>query len=242
MKKVNLVLIALVLAAGLLVIEIIIIRKAVDFEPQIEVIYARKKIPAKTEVTQDMLEKRKVGISYAHSQSVKDERYAAGKRTRADIEEGEMILSSRLGWTDEMEEIKVEDKNNRLYTVEFKADQANGWWLMVGQRVDIIFVPNEKTRAPAAKQVLPQASSPASGNNKKDIEDRLEGEELDVKIQRLKNIRVAAIFDEQGKPMDNSKRAVMPKYVSFEVNDKQDELLAYGKSNGRLELSVIPSK
>ena len=44
------------------------------------------------------------------------------------------------------EEIIVKDKNSRLFTVEFRGDQANGCQLKEGQYVDIIFIPDEKNK------------------------------------------------------------------------------------------------
>lgn len=55
-------------------------------------------------------------------------------------------------------------------------------------------------------------------------------------------IRVAAIISQEGKLIKNDDRYSLPKYICFEVNTEQDEMLAYAKSNGRIELSVIPSE
>lgn len=232
MKKINIILLTCLLTIVLLVVEIIIVRNVSRYEPQVSVVYTKAGIPEKTVITEDMIEKRKVAFSIAHRQSIRTVDNVVGKIAGVDLEEGEMILSSRLCNDDMMEEIKVVDKNNRLFTVEFKGDQANGWWLMEGQYVDIIYIPDERTKT----------------KDLKDTEQLVSSEEPDDEfiiqyissIKRLKNIRIAALIDDKGKILGNSERTVLPKFVSFEVTDKQDEFLAYAKTNGRLEISVVP--
>jgi pilus assembly protein CpaB len=220
MRRFNLSIAAILLVFVLVVVEVVIVKSASKYEPQLGVLYAKVKIPEKTVVTAEMVEIKKVGISFVHRQSIRDVRNAAAKIARMDIEAGEMILSSKLG-SSEMEEIVVKDKSKRLFSVEFKGDQANGWWLIADQNVDILFVPNEM---PGEGQTVPAGNtSPGS-------------------VQILKDIRVAALIDDKGKLLKNTERAVLPKYISFEVTDEQASFLAYAKSNGRLEISSIPGK
>lgn len=220
MRKLNYVLITLVLAVLFLAIEVVIVKSASKYEPEVSVVFANVRIPAKTEINKDMLRERKVSLSLAHRQSVKSMNALIGKKAKTDIEEGEMILTGKIGIVDEMQEIDVKDRNNRLFTVEFRGDQANGWWLLVGQYVDIIFVPNDKAKPQAGAQADPQAAA----------------------VKRLRNVRIAALIDDKGKLLENSGRNSIPKYISFELSDEQDEFLAYAKSNGRLEVSALPEK
>lgn len=199
---------AFILVVILVVAEIIIIKSASNYEPQSEIVFARVRIPDGTEITADMLEVKKIGTSLVHRLSMKKIQDIAGKRAGTDIEAGEMLLSAKLDYGG-MESIKVRDKNKRLYSVEFKGDQANGWRMVADQYVDVIFVPDKK-------------------------EQNYGG------LQKLSNIRIAALIDENGKIVENKDRAALPKYVSFEVTDEQVDFLAYAKSNGRLELCVIP--
>ncbi len=199
---------AFILVVILVVAEIIIIKSASNYEPQSEIVFARVRIPDGTEITADMLEVKKTGTSLVHRLSMKKIQDIAGKRAGTDIEAGEMLLSAKLDYGG-MESIKVRDKNKRLYSVEFKGDQANGWRMVADQYVDVIFVPDKK-------------------------------EQNHGGLQKLSNIRIAALIDENGKLVENKDRAALPKYVSFEVTDEQVDFLAYAKSNGRLELCVIP--
>jgi hypothetical protein len=59
-------------------------------------------------------------------------------------------------------------------------------------------------------------------------------------VIRIKHIRIAALIDDKGSLLKNEKRVTLPRYISFEVDEKQDEFLAYAKTNGRLEISAEP--
>jgi Flp pilus assembly protein CpaB len=234
MKKVNLILLTVVLVAVLLAAEVVIVKSAVKYEPTANIVYAKVNILAQKEITSEMLCEKKINISLAHSQSFRSMKDLTGKKAKVDITAGEMILSGKLGKANEMEPIEVKDKNSRLFTVEFKGDQANGWWIKVGQYVDIIYVPNDKPKAveyvSAQAKDQPTVRSSQTAGNAEGMEE----------IKRLNNIRVAALIDEKGNQLKNTNRETLPRYISFEVTDKQVQLLAYAKSNGRLEVSVIP--
>lgn len=214
MKRIKMLAAAVLVTVLLMGVEIYIIRAATSYEPTTEVVFAKMKIPENTIVTADMLELRKVELGMVHKLSVRSPEVLDGKRTAVDIESGEMVLSSKVGSSDEMEKIRVKDKNKRLFSVEFKGDQANGWWLLTDQNVDILFIPSEDGNS----------VNSSSG------------------IKKLKNIRVAALIDDRGKLLKNNERATLPRYISFEVTDEQASFLAYAKSRGRLELSVIPEE
>lgn len=210
MRRFRTIIAAFLLVIILVVIEIIIVKGASNYEPQSEVIFARMRIPERTMITADMLVIKKLGLKDIHSMALRSMKEVAGKRAKSDIEAGEMILSARLGF-EGMEKIQVKDKTKRLFAVEFKGDQANGWWLMADQYVDILFIPNEK-----------RGNMPI-GN-----------------VQKLRGIRVAAMIDDNGKLLKNKDRTTLPKFISFEVSEQEAEFLAYAKSNGRLEVSVVP--
>ena len=214
MKKINLILLTAILIVVLLAIEIIIVRSASEYEPEVEVIFAKIKIDEGTTITTDMLVEKKINLSYAHKQSIKKTEEVAGKKAKVDIEEGEMILNGKLADIDEMDKLTIMDNSNRLFSVEFRGDQANGWWLKAGQYVDIIFVPNAK------------------GN--------MEADDVQKSIEKLRNIRIAAIIDEKGRLIKDSESGNIPRYISFELSDSQCDFLAYAKGNGRLEISLIP--
>jgi Flp pilus assembly protein CpaB len=217
MKKINMVVLSFILLVILLVIEIAIVKSVSNYEPMVNAVYARISIPEGTVIRENMLEERRVAVSTVHKKSLSSANNAVGKKVMADIEEGEMLLTSRLMADSDMEDIKVENMNNRLFSVEFKGDQANGWWLKTGQRVDIIYVSDEKQQGNAFMQP-----------------DNTSG------IQKLSSVRIAALIDEKGRLLKNGERTSVPKYISFELTLSQCEFLAYAKGNGRLEISVIP--
>lgn len=233
MKKINVILLTIILTIILLIVEVLIVKNVSRYEPELTVIYAKSKIPENTVIRGEMLQEKKIGISVAHKYSIKNAGDIIGRRSKIDIEEGEMILTSKLYEANQPEEIKVMDKNSRLFSIEFKADQANGWQLRTDQFVDIIFIPNNNIRMHSIKQTGNQGAFQTG-----DLEPAIY--EVDGGVQRIRNIRIAALIDDKGKLVKDGEMATLPRYISFEVNNRQDEFLAYAKGNGRLEVSVIP--
>ena len=223
---------AFILVFVLVIIEIIIVKSASKYEPKLGIVFAKVKIPEKTVITPDMIEIKDVGIGFVHRLSIRDAGNVTAKRAEMDIEAGEMMLSSKLG-SNEMEQITVKDKSKRLFSVEFKGDQANGWWLMTDQNVDIIFVPD---KADSIRARVDTVASKGINGRTAAVEDLYSG------MQVLKDIRIAALIDDKGSLLENSKRTSLPIYVSFEVTNEQANFLAYAKSNGRLEMSAIPGQ
>lgn len=176
--------------------------------------------------------------------TIRDKAQIIGKKAKVFIDSGEMVLSDKIGTPDEMEEIKVADPKNRLFACEFKPDQANGWWLLVDQRVDIIYIPLERQAAART-----DGTAPTDAKTEKLKDESIfpsasiiaDDSDIPIKYKKIENVRVAAILDDKFQPLDNKKRDTTPKYISFEVTPTQDAILAYAKGNGRLELSVIPS-
>lgn len=229
MRRSGIIIAAFVLVILLVAAEVFIIRSASKYEPRLKVVFAKAKIPQNTRITADMVELKEVGLSFVHRQSAKSLGDVVSKLARMDIEQGEMILASRLS-ADELDQIEVKDKNKRLFSVEFKGDQANGWWLRKEQYVDILFVPDERsTKQTAEASAVTDGSFPGNTN-------------FNGRVRILNDIRIAALIDDRGKLLDGSGGAALPKYVSFEVTNEQAGFLAYAKSNGRIELSVIPKK
>jgi hypothetical protein len=249
MKRIRLAAAALILAAALLSVEVIIVRSASRYEPEVSVVYAKAEIPQGSKITPEMLEGRKVSVRLIHRKAFRHLEDVVGKWASAHIEAGEMILGSRLCEEMNTEKIEVKDKKNRLFTVEFKNDQANGWWLAEDQYVDIIFIPNERVfmkQGPAGAYENEEAAN--AGGSRTSLEAGKAGDEFyqDIhdytytKIKRLSNVRIAALIDDKGKLINKSDRSAVPRLISFEVDIRQDEFLAYAKGNGRLEISAIP--
>jgi len=233
MRKLKFFLFTIVFAFILLVAEVIIIRNASQYEPKLSIVFARTKIPEGALIESSMIEVRKISAGAAHKQSVRDPEGVIGKMARVEIEEGEMILNVKLVEAGEMEELSSVDKKSRLFTVEFEPDQANGWRLKAGQYVDIIYVPNE--RIVGHDEPQGQADGARNGQINEPLYDAgMSG------IRRIRNVRVAALIDNNGNLVRDANRESIPRYISFEVNDNLDEFLAYAKDNGRLEVSVIP--
>ncbi len=207
----------------LVVAEMAIITKASGHELTEGVVFAKVPIERNTVITENMLELREIDREYAHPGAVKSIDEAVSKRAVINVEAGEMMLSAKLT-AENAKAIEVTDKNNRLFSIRFEVDQANGWQLTEDQLVDIIYVPNypEREQAEGKEQ---------SGADNLIIPDG---------VTVLKNIRIAKIIDEYGRPSAASKADNVPKHISFEVTGQQAAFLAYAKRNGRLEIACMP--
>ncbi len=205
--------------------EIKIITNASGYEAKDNVVFAKVHIDENTIITGDMLEVREVGRGAVHPNALKDIGAAASKRADMDIEAGEMLLEAKLS-SDMQGLVEAKDKNNRLFSVEFDVDQANGWQLAEGRHVDIIYVPDNSERAN-------QPTAEEGGGKTVTFSN---------KLQVLKNIRIAGLIDEDGKLVDLSESKNTPRHISFEVTEEQAIFLAYAKRNGKLDLSCIPEK
>jgi len=206
-----------------------------NYEPKITVVYAKKAIEAKTIIKDDMLTEKKVSLSSGHKLAAKSKSEIIGKRTIVNITNGELLLSNKYNDSDNINTLSSKNKNNRLFSVEFKPDQANAWMLKLDQSVDIIFVPNESSntnsvlnipKQPNTQQVTAQSTNLQGGYNKKSI-------------VRLENIRVAGVVNDVGKNIDPQKPEGIPKLIIFEVTTEQDQFLSWAKSNGRIEISAV---
>lgn len=229
MKRPKTLVVAIILLVILLSVEVVVVKRASDYEPKIKAIYAKVKIPAETVITKDMLIEKEVALSLVNMKAIKDTAEAVGKIAKFDIEEMEMITNSRIAEKIEEKAIELLDKNNRLITVKFEPDQVNGWWL--NDRVDIIFIPDRTLTV--AQKASNNIDNTAVGEEPKTITYNSAG------IVRLENIRVAGIIDENRLLVDKIENTTYrPVLVSFEVNTEQDKFLAWAKYNGKLEVSA----
>jgi Flp pilus assembly protein CpaB len=235
LKSLNMLVAAAALVIVLLIAEIVIVRSVSGYEPKACVVYAKSLIPEGTVISAQMLEEKEITLSHAHRLSIKNMGSIEGKKAAVDIQEGEMLLSPKL--KDDVEEkIKLADKNNRLFSLELKGDQANGWWILPDQYTDIVFIPvKQMTGNDAFQEKMEYLTG-------KDESVRLKLEPaIPESVWVLKSIRIAGVIDSEGNVLDGKKCGGKPKYVSLEVSEKEAHFLAYAKANGTLELSIIPA-
>lgn len=228
MKKAKFVLFTCLLYLALAALTGVVIKMTSNYEPKQDLVYAKKDIPQNTVIAADMLEYKSKPLSDGHELAIKNFKSAVGKIANVKISNGEMLFSTRLTDPNTLKkEIKLKDKNNREFTVEFKPDQAVGWQIKVDQFADIIFVPNEKV---IVNNIQPE---PVQSVNKNAYDKK--------NIIRLNHIRIVGLIDEAAKLVDE-KSASIPKYICFEVTKEQDQFLAWAKSNGRIEISAIQNE
>lgn len=208
-----------------------------SFEPKITLVYAKTDIPNKTLITADMVEEKEVPLSSNNKYAIKSKNDVIGNKSVAPIFQDELILSTRYSKPDQVNGVNIKDKNNRIFTLDLKADEANGWQIHEDSYVDLIFVPN-----PTQKQ-NPIPSSSASYNNTLPPQQGqmpISATNFDEsQIVRLSKIRVAAIIGENNQVIDPSKdKDIIPKYVSFEVTTNQDTFLSWAKQYGHINVSL----
>jgi len=143
LKKVNTLLTAFILVIVLLAAEIAIIKGALGYKPKASVIYAKCHIPEGAVIEEGMLEEKEVELSCVHKQCVRDLKEITGKMSSTEIYEGEMIIKPVI-MTEDIPKIKVIGEDNRLFSIELKGDQANGWFVKADQFADIIFIPSRQ--------------------------------------------------------------------------------------------------
>lgn len=124
-----------------LVIELMIISKASDYETREKVVFAKVSIDEGNIITSDMLEIREIASELVTNGTVRSIEEAEAKVSAMKIEAGEIMLKAKLQNGDNST-IEVSDKSNRLFSIRFETDQANGWQLEKGQLVDLICIPN----------------------------------------------------------------------------------------------------
>ncbi|HHW01036.1 MAG TPA: hypothetical protein GXX36_15990 [Clostridiaceae bacterium] len=249
MKRIKRILVTGCLVIVLLIAEIIIIRNVSGYHSKVEVVFTKTAIPEGTVIEENMLEIKEVDMAIVPKNAVKHVKEVVGKETGTNMDEREMVVTGRLREAGESDEIKVVNEGNRLFSVEFKSDQVNGWQLSAGQYVDIIFIPNDNTN-------LQTDNIGSQTDNKEEDKDLNKGgedptnnltnniESLEYSnscpgVQILKNIRIAAIIDEKGELLKGNDITGTPRIISFEVSERQDHFLAWAKSHGRLEVSLI---
>lgn len=229
MNKIKFLSLTLVITVFLLIIEAVVIKNAIGYENKKPVIVAKSIIEEGTTITKEMLKVVEFNAKDMHSNYISSFEGAVGKKPQQTIKEGDLVLLSSVDSTqDDFAHTTKEDA--RYFCLEFKGDQANGWWIKEGQLVDIIFIPNFKSLEPEEQEAQKNALK-ASGIIK------------GGGVWRLGKIKIAAIIDENGKIIKNSReRMLLPKFISFEVTPEQDTFLAYAKGAGRLEISALPKK
>jgi pilus assembly protein CpaB len=149
-RKIRLIIINAAILAFLIIFEIVVIRSMTGGGATTQVVFVKEKISAKSIITADMLEVKRIDTKLVNGSYVISAAEAVGKRVIHDMAAGEILFISGLSNGMPSNNLEFENPDNRLFALELKGDEANGWWLDAEQRADIIFVPgNEKSTARA---------------------------------------------------------------------------------------------
>lgn len=153
---------AFIIVVLLVAAEVAIIANAAGLNVKRKAVFAKERIEKNTVITENMVEVREISKDAIHPQALKDVAEALAMTAVTDLEAGEMLLGPKL--SDNIRSvIEARDADKRLYSVEFRTDQANAWQMTDNQYVDVIFVPSC-----AAAQDQPPWSSSAMSTNTSD--------------------------------------------------------------------------
>ncbi|MGE5613936.1 MAG: Flp pilus assembly protein CpaB [Bacillota bacterium] len=214
---------ALIIVVLLIALEVVIVANAAGYEKKEKVVFAKERIDKNTVITDEMLEVKETGSGSVHPKAVRTKDEAVSMRATASIEPGEMLLKTRLSPV-VYDIIEAKDESKRLFSAELEAGQANAWQLAEGRHVDIAYIPNSGN----------EQESPPEAEGVSDVPPASSG------VRLLRNIRIAGLVGEDGKPLDMSEGDRMPRYVLFEVTEEQAIFLAYAKYKGKIVLFGIP--
>lgn len=226
MKRRTIYIFTILLAIILISVEAYVIKVVTNIEPEIEAVFSTKKIPAKVIITPDMVTVKKINVSLVTLQTIRSLNQVIGKASITEIEGGEVIKSFRVAEPLSLKEIKVLNPDNRLMSVDFKADQVNGWYLASGDFVDIHYTPN--------------AAANINIEKREQIEDPFQRSLMEFHV--FDNIRVAGILDDKGQVIMEITREQLPKLISFEVTKDLAKFISAAKTTGKIELSVIQTE
>lgn len=215
MKRTKIFILSILLLIILLFAEGYLLKKASGDDYSVKVIFAAKNIEQGEVITQEMLKETDIPSNMVHSDYIKSVDYIIGKNALIPIQKDEMILKQKIGKYEDENIIWVLEEDNRLITIKFTTDQANGWILKKDMFVDIIYIPSRQTVddddiIKTDKSILYP-----------DIDDASY-----LMTKRVKNIRIATVLYEKEEPV----------YIMFEAPIDVIEFLAYAKGNGRLEI------
>jgi pilus assembly protein CpaB len=107
--------------------------------PKVAVVYAKKPIPARSAVTLDQLELRRIPAGMVNPNTVKDPKMAAGLIARSSIFQGEAVLKDRLLQKGQPYNLSLLiPPGMRAITVAIDEVKGVAGFLKPGERVDVI--------------------------------------------------------------------------------------------------------
>jgi pilus assembly protein CpaB len=116
------------------------LQKTMDPRLYKEVIVAKENIPARTKLSVNMLERKRVPTDYILPDAIEDESYTIGFITNAPIYQGEQVLRSRLAGAEDSKEglaYKI-PKGYRAVAIQINEVSGVGYNIRPGDRVDVM--------------------------------------------------------------------------------------------------------
>jgi len=182
-----------------------------------EVVVASKSIPEHVVITEDMVKLQSMPTDAVHPDAIMALENVVGGVSRAEIINGEQILSGRVVTEDIKTTLSYqipEDMRGMTIPVNEVSGVAN--YIATGDKVDILVSYSVEVRQP-------------NGENK----------QVPVTYTQLQNIEVVALGGLKAPSVDGQVEEVQqPSTITILVNPQQAEVVAYANVNGQFHLTL----
>ncbi|MDD4334525.1 MAG: Flp pilus assembly protein CpaB [Desulfotomaculaceae bacterium] len=187
----------------------------------IKVVVARQQIPAKTQISAQMIELKDVPAKYVHERAAVDAREAVGKITRSEILPGEQVLRDRL----------VKDKES-------------------GDGLALQIPPGKRAMTVAVNEVSGLAGLVRPGDRVDvlgtfDLQGAVGQEKSSITTLLIQNIDVLSIDQSTGpageSSQDGKKTTTSARTITLSVTPEQAQPLALCSEKGTIRLALRPA-
>ncbi len=200
------VLIAVAAAATLLSVSYLAVRP--QAEPVgVEIPVCAGDVPAGTRLEPGMLATARVPVDLIPDGAVRSAEDAVGRITDVGLRKGELLSEGRLSEEAGGVLHAGAGTGRRIAALSLAAEDAAGWWLSVGSRVDVHLL-------------LPDGG----GGTVHEV---------------LPDLRVAALLDAKGNPVEAGARGAAPALLCLDVDEAQAARLAEAGWEGRIKAIIV---
>ncbi|AVX21706.1 MULTISPECIES: Flp pilus assembly protein CpaB [Carboxydocella] len=208
-----------------------------------EVVVARTEIPAKTVITQEMVEKKVLPKEYIHAQAERDLKKVVGRITLDRIVSGEQVLGPKLVGKDAYKEglAYTVPKGKRALTIGVNNITALNGLLKPGDRVDVITVMsvpvmenNQVVERPLAKVYLENVEVLAVDSQLTSELNTLEQKAEKSKTDGVKSVTLAVTPEEAAKLALINRNGVIQLALRSPVDQDKNNVTPYLSTDYKL--------
>ncbi len=200
------VLIAVAAAATMLSVSYLAVRPQAEPEG-VAIPVCATDLPAGTRIEAAMLSIARVPAELVPDGTVRGVEDAVGRITDVGLRKGEMLSEGRLSGEDGGIPYAGAGTGRRIAALSLAAEDAAGWWLSTGSRVDVHLL-------------LPDGG----GGTLHEV---------------LPDLRVAALLDAKGNPVEAGAKGAAPALLCLDVDEAQAARLAEAGWEGRIKAIIV---